>query len=110
MHYSTSFRCPDDASEIEWRCFLNSVETVFTVANLERAPRIEPQSWRPLREMDYDKQLTTREHCLYNDGMRRLAQKVANRRLEVYYIDWKLIFMQWNITTNNINSHRISIS
>ncbi|CAL8106536.1 unnamed protein product [Orchesella dallaii] len=76
------FRCPDDPSEIEWRCFLNSIETVFTVANLEKAPRIEPQAWKPLREMDYDKQLSDTEHCLYNDGMRRLAQKVANRRLE----------------------------
>lgn len=81
--FLSSFRCPDDPSEIEWRCFLNSVETVFTIANLERAPRIEPQAWKPLREMDYDKFFTASEQCQYVDGMRRLAQKVANRRLEV---------------------------
>ncbi|XP_021944128.2 uncharacterized protein LOC110842654 [Folsomia candida] len=76
------YTSPDDPMEIEWRCFLNTVETVFTVANLEKAPRIEPQAWRPLKEMDYDKELTKEEYCRYISGMRRLALRVYQRRLE----------------------------
>jgi len=78
-----SYRSPDDDTEIEWRCFMNVIETVFTVSNLEKGPRMEPQSWRPLKEMDYDKELTKADNCLYQSGMRRLAQRVHNRRLEV---------------------------
>jgi len=76
------YTSPDDPMEIEWRCLLNAIETVFTVQNLEKAPRIEPQSWRPMKEMDYDKLLSKEEYCKYTSGMRRLAERVHKRRIE----------------------------
>lgn len=33
--------------------------------------------------MDYDKELTKEEYCRYISGMRRLALRVYQRRLEV---------------------------
>ncbi len=84
--------------EIEWRCFLNTIETVFTVANLDKAPRIEPQPWRPLKEMDYDKELTKEEYCKYTSGMRRLAQRVYQRRIEVFSLEMHRSFLKLHKT------------
>lgn len=81
--------------EIEWRCLLNAIETVFTVQNLEKAPRIEPQSWRPMKEMDYDKELTKEEYCKYTSGMRRLAERVHKRRIEVINVFNEVSIIAW---------------
>jgi hypothetical protein len=100
------YRSPDDPMEIEWRCFLNTVETVFTVANLEKAPRVEPQGWRPLKEMDYDKCLSKAEYCLLNSGMRRLAQRVYQRRIEFKPMFQDFDVPQAGLVSNN-QFHRV---
>lgn len=81
-----SYTSPEDSTEIEWRCFHDAVETAFTLNHLERGPRIVPQAWRPQREMDYDKHLTKEEFCLVNNGLRRLAKRVHDRRIEVIFV------------------------
>jgi len=77
------FRSAEDPSEIQYRYLFETVENVFTVFNLETTPLVVPEQWRPLREMDYDKEMTKEEYCLLTEGMRRLAKRVYDRRIEV---------------------------
>src|ERR1051326_3813560 len=92
----SSFKCPNNPFEFEWRSFLNKIEEVSK--QLEKAPSLVPQVWKPLLQIDFEKEMKEEEKTNFNKGMQCLAKKVSQRRLEVRF---NTNMLNWPVKQNS---------
>ncbi|XP_073251609.1 uncharacterized protein [Porites lutea] len=102
MERYTAFGYPD---YVNYTAFVEEIESIFTLNNLEKAPLVVPVQFRPNLEGE-DNKLTTEEERLLEIVMHRLADRVRIRRIQIFplFEDYDRVH---NGTVSQFQFHRV---
>lgn len=68
---------------VDYVCFCDAVESIFTIKNLEKAPLLEVKQFKPSEEWKQNN-LTPEMENLVTKCMERLAEKVRKNRIQLF--------------------------
>ncbi|XP_072165025.1 uncharacterized protein [Diadema setosum] len=77
------FEWPEDTCFVQYLDFNNEVESIFTLKNLEKAPLVTPQQFKPAVQVEKNV-LNPGEEEILASVVERLAQKVRKGRIQLY--------------------------
>ena len=64
---------------MEYVVFCDEIESIFTLKNLEKAPRVTPKQYKPPIEVDQN-ELPPEAEAILGRTLQRLAEKVSGER------------------------------
>lgn len=90
---------------VNYTSFVEDIESIFTLNNLEKAPLVVPVQFRPNPEND-DNKLSTEEEQVLEKVMHRLADRVRIRRIQIFplFEDYDRVH---NGTVSQFQFHRV---
>lgn len=73
---TSSYQYAHDKDFVEWLAFSRDVESIFTTDELEKAPLIEPEPYKPAAEWTLNV-LDPDDETIANNALARIAEKVS---------------------------------
>ncbi|XP_059802334.1 uncharacterized protein LOC132378963 isoform X1 [Hypanus sabinus] len=68
---------------VDYKVFINEIESIFTVDHLEKFPQAEVTQYKPPPDWTLNT-LSAEEICVYEEALNRLAEKVRKKQVQLF--------------------------
>ncbi|XP_051897298.1 uncharacterized protein LOC127584565 [Pristis pectinata] len=68
---------------VDYKVFINEIESIFTVDHLEKSPQAEVSQYKPPADWTLNT-LSAEEICVYEETLGRLAEKVRKKQIQLF--------------------------